>query len=105
MCMDRCITCECIVNTDEQPEVYRKEKNDACICNQCYKEKETLIVKCPNCGSDNDLGEGALKAYNSSMAFMLNRKCVQCGHFFDETDTHEADYRVDFALVVIAKMN
>lgn len=55
----------------------------------------TLIVKCPECGQDNDLGEQAHKLYNSSMAFGLSRKCIHCGIFFDETDTHEADYRTE----------
>lgn len=59
---------------------------------------KTLIVKCPNCQAENNLGEKAAELYNSSMAFMLNRTCSKCGYVFDETDTHEADYSIKEAV-------
>lgn len=55
---------------------------------------ETLLVKCPHCKYENDLGEKGAKIYKSSFAFTLNRKCVKCELYFDETDTHETDYRI-----------
>lgn len=55
--------------------------------------EKTLLVKCPDCKKFNDLGIEANKVYKSSIAFLLNRKCVHCGLIFDETDTHEADYK------------
>lgn len=55
---------------------------------------KVLTVKCPHCGVINNLGEKALKTYNSSLAFSLNRKCTGCENIFDETDTSEADYGV-----------
>ena len=55
---------------------------------------KTLIVKCPHCGGENDLGERAVEVYNSSFAFQLDRKCGLCGEWFGESDTSEADYAI-----------
>lgn len=49
--------------------------------------KETLIVICPDCGAENDLGEKALLTYRRSIAVSLNRKCGSCGEMICEDET------------------
>ena len=40
MSMTHCEKCDRIVDTDINPEYYREEFNDACICEDCYVEFE-----------------------------------------------------------------
>ena len=50
-----------------------------------------LIVKCSECGEENNLGEKALKQYESAFAFQLDMKCSECRCFIGE---NESDYFV-----------
>lgn len=55
---------------------------------------KTLIVTCPECGNNIDLGEKAAKQYESAFAFDISMTCKKCGILFDSSDTNESNYQI-----------
>ena len=43
MSMSRCVDCECLLDTDADPEVYREEFFDECLCETCCEARILVL--------------------------------------------------------------
>lgn len=52
MSIDCCEGCGEMIDTDDYPDVYRRDLDNQCLCDDCYADTEVL------CGQCNGSGEG-----------------------------------------------